>query len=153
MANTGFQITNTGLTAAAGAAPGGPYIHISRFRVGAGFNYTPDPTGTETNLHGSILYTSTPQSFSVIDSNTFDIVLQMDPTVGPFAFGEVAVDIDDGLGGFVMFASMAFDTLQTKDKAAGNQAGSIWRIHARLVLQQLPNICTVNVIKDRKSVV
>ena len=144
MSNSGLQITTGGLTAAASASPGGPYINIAQFRIGSGYNYTPDPAGGETNLHGTLLYTGVPTSYSVLNGNTCDIVLQMDPTIGPFNFGELAVDIWNGTS-FVMFASCAWTTLQEKLNAVGNQAGSIWRIHARMVLQQLPNICSVTI--------
>lgn len=138
--NTGFKITDVGLAAATLAGPSGPYINIAQFRVGSGFNYIPN--GTETGLAGTTLYTGVPLAFTQIGVDTIEVLLVMDPTVGPFNFGEVGIYLSTG----ELFALSVFSTLQEKLNVVGNQAGTRWAIRARLRLAQLPAICTVTIL-------
>jgi hypothetical protein len=144
MSNSGFQLTNAGLAKASIALPGGPYIHVSQFKVGSAFGYTPAVDGSETALHGSILYTSTPSTYSVSADGSIQIVLIMDKTVGPFSFGEIGLFLDDN----TMFASCTFSTLQEKVQAVGNQAGVTYLIRANILLKQTPAIVQVSVLNN-----
>lgn len=140
--NTGFKITNAGLAAASSATPTGPYINIAQFKVGSGVNYA--PTGNETGLQGTTLYTGVPTSFSIVDTDTIECLLIMDQTVGPFNFGEIGIYLSTGQ----LFALSVFTTLQEKLNLVGNQAGTRWIIRARLRLAQLPAVCTVTIINS-----
>ena len=150
MATTGFLITTGGQAQATVANPGGPYIHITQFRVGSGVNYVPagyvpnvSPT-TQSSLVGSTLYTGIPSAFTVVDADTIEVTLIIPPTVLSFSFGEVGVYLEDG----TLFAICVFDSLQQHVHAAGNQAGTTWKIRARLKLQQIPAICNVTLINS-----
>lgn len=146
MANTGLVITNDGLAVASTAAPGGPYIHITEFRVGDGFNYT--PVETDTDLHGNLLYTGGVTNYYVVDYDTIELILFMDASIGPFSFGEVGIYLDDG----TLFALCAWDSLQEKLRAIGNQAGTQWRIRARLTLAAASVVCQVDVITSTQII-
>lgn len=155
MSSTGFLITTGGQAAATVANPGGPYINITQFRIGSGVNYTPVgyvpgvSATTQSALVGTTLYTSAPAAYTVVppanpgdDPDTIELLLLIPPTQPSFLFGEVGVFLDDG----TLFAICVFSSLQEHVHAAGNQAGTAWRIRARLKLQQLPAICNVELI-------
>lgn len=142
MSNSGFLMTDAGLADAGASSPSGPYFHVDSFKVASGFGYT--PTRGMTSLTGSTLYTGTPQSFSVVDSDTVDVVLLMDPSVGTFQFGEIGLYSSSG----VLMAVCVFSTLQEKVRAVGVQAGNAWKIHARLKMAQAPAICMITVINS-----
>lgn len=139
MADPKFEITQIGLNTASAATPTGPYIDIVEFRVGSGFNYT--PSTSDTALHGTLLYSGVPYSYQILSDDTIDILLVMETNVGPFSFGEVGLYLPGG----VLFALAAFDTLQEKFAALGNQIGSRWKIHALLKLAQAPAIIQVTI--------
>jgi hypothetical protein len=138
--NTGFVITDAGNAAATIATPGGPYIHITQFKVGSGSNYT--PSALDTNIHGTLLYTGGITNYYVVDYQTIELILFMDATVGPFDFGEIGIYLADG----TLFALCSWNTLQNKIRAIGTQAGTQWRIRARLKLARAPVVCQVDVI-------
>lgn len=142
MSNSGFWLTDAGLASAAASSPTGPFLHVNSFRCGSGVNYT--PTRGQTSLSGSVVYTGTPLTYTVIDGDTIDVVLQMDLSIGPFLFGEVGLYDNAN----VLLAVCTFSTLQDKVRTIGNQAGNIWRVHARLKLAQAPVICMVTVINS-----
>ncbi len=148
MSSTGFLITTGGQAAATIANPGGPYINITEFRAGSGVGYTPvgyvpgvSPT-TQSALVGSTLYTSAPSAYTVVTSDTIELLLLIPPTQPSFFFGELGIYLDDG----TLFAICVFTTLQEHVHAAGNQAGTLWRIRARLKLAQIPAICNVELL-------
>jgi hypothetical protein len=142
MSNSGFLLTDAGLADAGASSPSGPYFHINSFRVGSGVNYT--PTRDMTALVGTVLYTGTPQTYSIVDEDTVDVLLVMDNTVGPFDFGEIGLYSNSN----TLLAVLTFTELQNKVRAVGNQAGNIWRIHARMKLAQAPVIVTVTVLNS-----
>ena len=139
MANSGFLWTDQGLAAVTVANPGGPYIHVASFRLGSGFGYV--PTRGQTALRGSLLYTSTPATYTVVDADTIDVILAVEVNIGDFSFGEIGLYNDNN----ILLATCVFDSLQEKVRAVGNQAGNRYRIHARLKLAQAPAVCIVNV--------
>lgn len=151
MASTGFLITTGGQAAATVANPGGPYINIVEFRAGSAVNYTPvgyvpGVSATSQNaLVGSTLYTSAPTTYTVVDADTIELTLVIPPTVSSFNFGELGIY----LAGGVLFAICVFDSLQEHVHAVGNQAGTTWKIRARLRLAQIPAICNVTLINSQ----
>ena len=142
--NTGFVITNAGNAVATTATPAGPFIHITEFRVGSGVNYT--PVGSDTALHGTTLYTGGITNYYVVASDTVELICFMDATIGPFDFGEIGIYLNDG----TLFALAAFDVLQNKMRAVGNQAGTQWRIRARIKLADAAVLCQVDVITSNQ---
>lgn len=142
--NTGFVISDAGNAAATIATPAGPYIHITQFKVTDAFNWTPN--GTETVLPGTVKYIGGVTNYYIVDYDTIELILFMDGTVGPFNFGTIGIYLQDG----TLFATSAFDTLQEKIKAVGNQGGTQWRIRARLKLARASVVCQVNVITSNQ---
>jgi hypothetical protein len=142
MSNSGFLLTDAGLADASASSPTGPFLHINNFRCGSGFNYSPNRS--QTALVGAVLYTGTPLTYTVIDGDTIDVVLQMDNSVGPFDFGEIGLYSNTN----VLLAICTFSGLQAKVRAVGSQGGNIWRVHARIKLAQAPVVCIVTVINS-----
>jgi hypothetical protein len=155
MSSTGFLITTGGQAAATVANPGGPYIRITEWRAGSGVNYIPVgyvpgvSATTQSAMVGSTLYTSAPAAYTIVppadpgdDPDTIELLLLIPPTVPSFFFGEISIWLEDG----TMFAICVFSSLQEHVHAAGNQAGTVWRIRSRLKLQQLPAICSVELL-------
>lgn len=138
--NTGFVITDVGNAAASSASPKGPLIHITQFKVSDAVNLTPD--GTETALPGNILHTGVVANYYVVAYDTIELILFMDATVGPFLFGSLGIYLEDG----TLFALCSYDTLQQKARAVGVQAGTQWRIRARLKFARASVVCQVDVI-------
>ncbi len=145
MASTGFIVTQAGLAAASISTPGGPYINITQFRVGSSFGYTPpgyvpgvSPT-TQTALVGSTLYQAAPVGYTVIDADTIELTCLIPSSTVSFQFGEIGLYLSGG----TLFAICVFDALQQHERAVGNQAGTNWKIRARLRLTQIPAICSV----------
>lgn len=141
--NSGFLITDIGLAAATAATPTGPYIHITEFRVSSAVGY--EPLRSMTTLPGTILHTGVPSSYVVIDEDTVEVLLQMDPTVGSFDFGTVGMYLASG----ELFAICVFDVLQQQIRAVGSQAGSTWKIRARLKLAQAATVVQVTLINSQ----
>jgi hypothetical protein len=140
MSNTGFLLTDAGLADAAASSPTGPYLHINNFRIGSAYGYAPNRGMKQ--MVGQTLHTGTPTSYTVIDKDTIDVLLVMDPSVGNFYFGEISIWSTSG----VMIGICVFSTLQEKVRALGTTAGNQWKIHARIKLQQAPAICMVTII-------
>ena len=139
MSNSGFLWTDPGLASVTTANPGGPYVHVASFRLGSAFGYT--PSRSQTSLHGTVLYTGVPATYTVVADDTIDVILGVEVNIGDFSFGEVGLYDDAN----VLIATCVFDSLQEKVRAVGNQAGNRYRIHARLKLAQAPAVCVVQV--------
>lgn len=133
-----FLITDLGLAVASVAKPQGPYIHITSFKIGSGFGYTPQET--DPGLNGNLLFTGQPTTYSNIGNNTIDIVLQIPPEAGPFDFGEVGVFLEDG----TMFAKAVFDTPQTKFSSLGTNVVNSYTFHCLLKLQQSVSVFQID---------
>jgi hypothetical protein len=139
MSNSGFLFTDAGLAQASVASPTGPKIVFQSFRLGDGVGYS--PSRSQTSLQGSVLYTGTPNTYTIVDGDTIDVVLGVDVNIGDFQFGEIGLYDPAN----VLLAVCVFDQLQEKIRAVGNQSGNRYRIHARLKLAQAPAICVVEV--------
>lgn len=123
-------ITNAGLAAAQVATPTGPYIHITKFRIGSGYGY--DATKDDVDINGNLLYEGVPTSYKYIGDNTLNIVCKIPADAGPFDFGEVAVDIE----GSVMFAKAVWPTPQRKYSSLGTNVLSTYTFNCLLKLEQ-----------------
>jgi hypothetical protein len=139
MAGPIFKITQVGLDAASIATPTGPFIEIASYKIGSGYNYT--PVVGDTDIHGALLHSGIPSSYSINSSGFIDIVMVMDIDVGPFQFGEIGLYLQSG----ELFALAAFETLQQKLVAGENQVGSRWKIHGLIKLAESAAIIDVTV--------
>jgi hypothetical protein len=108
------QLTNAG--AALLNANTGP-IQVSSFQLGSAFGYTPAPT--DTNIHGTLVYTGAPSQYFVVNSNVVKYTVILDYSLGPFSFGEIGLFTSTG----VLFALATGDELLSKipvTSAGGN---------------------------------
>lgn len=142
MSNSGFLLTDAGLAQASVASPTGPKIVIQSFRLASGSGY--NPARSQTSLQGTVLYTGTPNTYTVVDGDTIDVVLGVPINVGDFEFGEIGLYDPSN----VLLAVCVFTNLQEKIRAVGNQSGNRYRIHSRIKLAQAPAICVVEVINS-----
>lgn len=122
-----FQITGAGFAAAFAAQNNGPSIKITEFKIGGGFNYTPQ--SSDIALHGDTLYVGTPTAYRVIDQNTAEYTLRMDETVGSWQFGEIGLYLQDG----TLFAVAALQHKQWKIAYPGTDFNR-FKIKVRLVM-------------------
>jgi hypothetical protein len=99
------QLTNAG--AALLNANSGP-IQVSSYKLGSAFGYVPDPT--DTNIHGTLVYTGAPSQYFVVNSNVVKYSVVLDYSLGPFNFGEIGLFTSTG----VMFALATGDELLSK---------------------------------------
>lgn len=87
------------------------------FKIGSAFNYVPSPT--DTDIHGSTLFTGTIATPVVLNANVVKYTISMDNSVGDFDWGEVGFFYQGQL-----FALAVGNSLQLKQKvgqASGNQ--------------------------------
>jgi hypothetical protein len=129
-----FIITSAGLAVASTAGPAGPYIEITKFRVGSGVGYT--PTSADTALHGSMLYEGTPKGYNYVSDNTINVVCEIPYEIGTFKFGEVGVYLANG----TLFALAAFDALQDKYSISSSGIPHVVRLNCHLKLAQSPAV-------------
>lgn len=114
------QLTNAG--AALLAANSGP-IELSTFELGSAFGYIPEPT--DTNIHGSLIYTGAPSSFLVVNANVFKYSAYLDYDLGPFNFGELGLYTANG----TLFALASASALIAKQpESAGVYVGNSIRL-------------------------
>jgi hypothetical protein len=143
MAIPQFVITQAGLNAASAATPNGPYIQIVNFKIGSDVG-TPASLG-DTNIYGTTLYQAAPTSYTFLDADTLDILIEIPPNVGPFDFGEIGLF----LPGNVLFARCSFDQPQQKLQQTLNGVPNSWRVHCLLRLTQAPAVFQVTTSSSR----
>ena len=133
-------VTQVGMAAASVATPTGPFVHITGFRIGSAYGYT--PLDTDTNINGSLLYEGVPSAYRYVGNNTLDIILKIPPESGPYEFGEVTLD----LAGPVMFAKAVFETPQLKYSNLGSNVISTYTFHALIKLAQSVAIFQIDTV-------
>lgn len=131
-------VTDAGLEAASQATPVGPFIHITGFRIGSAYGYNPLPT--DTNINGDLLYSGVPTTYRYVGNNTINVICEIPAEVGPFQFGEVALDLQGG----VMFAKAAFAEPQIKYTSLGTNVLSTYTFNCLIKLDQSVAVFQVN---------
>lgn len=139
---TPFIITNVGLAAAAVAHPEGPFIHITQFRLGNAFNYTPQRT--DTGLNGTTVYIGTILNYNYIGDNTLKLDFDLPYSSGNFQFGEVGLYLASG----EMFAKSAFEVLQEKISNLTGVVGNRIKFSALIKLAQSTAVIQVTIEDD-----
>jgi hypothetical protein len=134
-----FRVTDAGLAAATSQANLGLRLTLTQFKLGSGFNYTPN--GTETALQGSILYTDNITGFKDMPDGSLVFVLSVLPAAGPFNFGEIGIYTDAGL----LFAVAAFPVLQAKYASLGSSVSSTFTFNCHMNLAQRATQFTMTV--------
>jgi microcystin-dependent protein len=139
-------VTNAGLAAASVATPQGPYIHITSFKIGSGYGYTPQPT--DVDINGNLLYQGAPTAYQNVGNNTINIICTIPPDAGPWDFGEVALFLDSG----VMFAKAVFATPQSKFSSLGTNVASAYVLNCLLKLQQSTAVFQISTVQGPPQV-
>lgn len=135
MAN--LQVTQVGLNAATSAEGLGLQLKLSRCRFGSAVNYVPAPDGSETDLHGTTVFTAAIASYKKdIATGVLEILVRLYPTDGTFAFGEFALDAEVSPGVFVTYATAALPQLLTKYNTPTANVPSTFTFTFTLRLQQ-----------------
>ena len=127
---TPFIITNVGLAAAAAAHPEGPFVHITQFRLGSAFNYTPQRT--DTGLNGSTVYIGSIATYTYIGDNTLKLDFDLPYSSGNFQFGEIGLYLASGQ----LFAKSAFEVQQEKISNLTGVVGNRIKFSALIKLAQ-----------------
>lgn len=116
-----FQLTSAALAQGADAAAHGLQMTISSFKIGSAFGYTPATDGSETALHGGILYAGSIDTYTEQSDGSLCMVCTLPAIAGPFEFGEIGIYLSNG----TLLASAAFPELITKfSSLASNVATS-----------------------------
>ena len=103
---------------AVGVLATNPTPQLDAFKIGSAYNYVPQPT--DTDIHGTTLFTGMIAPPSVLNANVVRYTVAMDTSVGDFNWGEVAFFYQGQL-----FALAVGNSLQAKTKVGattGNQA-------------------------------
>lgn len=138
MANIRFVVTNAGLQAAINAEQQGLKIVINKFTVGSGYGY--DPSASDTDLHGNMLYSGEPAKYRYVSPNTRLFVCQLPPEIGPFEFGEIGLWMDNG----VLFALCSFEQPIAKYSSIESTISSSVTFNCILTLSQGAASVTIN---------
>src|SRR5579859_5258366 len=110
------QLTDAG--AALLNANHGP-IQVSTYKLGSAFGYI--PAGSDTNIHGTTVYTGVPSQYFVVNANVVKYSVLLDYNLGPFQFGEIGIFTSTG----VLFALATGDELLNKLPISGQGGNSI----------------------------
>ncbi len=132
-----LQVTQVGLNAATSAEGLGLQLKLSRCRFGSAANYIPAPDGSETDLHGTTVFTAAIASYKKdIATGVLEILVRLYPTDGTFTFGEFALDAEVSPGVFVTYATAALPQLLTKYNTPTANVPSTFTFTFTLRLQQ-----------------
>jgi hypothetical protein len=99
------QLTDAG--AALLNANQGP-IQVSTYKLGSAYGYI--PAGSDTNIHGSLVYSGAPSQYFIVNANVVKYSVLLDYNLGPFDFGEIGIFTSTG----VLFALATGDELLHK---------------------------------------
>lgn len=128
--NLNALVTDVGLAAASIAKPDGPYIQIVKFKIGSGYGYT--PTRFDTGLQGNIVHEAPVTSYQHIPPKTLNVRCRLDPTVGPFEFGELGLYLPND----VCFAKVVFPKLQLKTSSLMSRVAASYTFNCLIKLEQ-----------------
>jgi hypothetical protein len=109
------QLTNAG--AALLNANTGP-ITLTAFKLGSAFGYIPEPT--DTNIHGSLIYSGVPSSPIAANANIVKYSAYLDYNLGPFTFGELGLFTSTGVLFALATGSEAIQKIQLTSGDPGN---------------------------------
>lgn len=117
------QLTDAG--AALLNANAGP-IQLSVAKLGSASGYV--PAGSDTNIHGAVVYTGVPSQFFVVNANIVKYSVYLDFDLGPLTFGELGLFTDTN----VLFALAANDVLLNKIPISAGVTGNSMRLDVYL---------------------
>jgi hypothetical protein len=134
---TQFVITVAGNAAVSAASPTGPFVNIVAFKIGSDFAAV--PSDLDTDVVGTVLYSSTPSSYASLDAQTVGVRCEIPASVGPFTFGNIGLF----LPGNVLFARASFGSPQQKQVGSISGVPNAWRITAALKFSQAPALFSI----------
>lgn len=114
-----LQLTNAGAALLNGNT--GP-ITLTTCTLGSAYNYIPNLT--DTNIHGSAVYSTAPSAPVAANANIVKYSVYLDYDVGSFSFGEFGLFTADG----TLFALGANNALVQKTSIASNGVGNSIRL-------------------------
>lgn len=100
-----LQLTNAAIT----ALQTNPALRPTTYKLGTGTGYV--PSASDTNIHGTQVYSSLLSNGDVINGNVLRYSIIMPFDIGPFQFGEVGLFTDTGM----LFALGVTDSVTNKD--------------------------------------
>lgn len=111
---------------AVGVLATNPVPQLDVFKIGSAYNYVPQPT--DTDIHGTTLFSGLISPPSVLNANVVRYTVSMDTSVGDFNWGEIAFFYQGQL-----FALAVGNSLQAKTKV-GASSGNQVRLDAFLTV-------------------
>lgn len=114
-----LQITDAGQAAL--DANAGP-VTLTLCKIGNGYNYIPSPT--DTDIHGTEVFSGVPAAPVSVNANVVKYGFYMDYSVGPFAWGEFGLFMENG----VLFALGCEQVLLQKLKQTSSDVGNSARL-------------------------
>jgi len=96
-------------------------VTVTSYKLGSAYGYIPQ--ATDTDIHGTLLFTGVPTAPITVNANVVKYSVYLDYTLGPFAFGEVGLFV-----GSTLFALAASDTLIQKNQTTSSSQGNAIRI-------------------------
>jgi len=131
-----FLITALGQVAIENAVANNTTVIISNYKLGSNFGYT--PVINQMGLTGLTLHTGALEGAVVIDPNNIKYIINLDTSIGHFAFGEIGLFLSNG----DMFAIDVLPNPVIKDKAGdttGTQLGNTIGLEAHLSMYGIYN--------------
>jgi hypothetical protein len=118
-----IQITDAGVALLQSSQ--GP-VALTLAKFGSGVNYTPEPT--DTNIHGTLVFSTAPTAPAVVSANIYRYSVIVDLSAPSFDFGEVGLFTSDG----TLFALCVSTELIHKLQLTANSFGNSLRLDAYL---------------------
>jgi hypothetical protein len=109
------QLTNAG--AALLTAAGSP-IERTSFELGSDYGYV--PAGTDTNIHGTEVYSGAPSPYVVVNANVVKYSVYLDYPLGPFYFGELGLYVNGTLFALAVSSVLIQKLATTTTAESGN---------------------------------
>lgn len=125
---TTFVLTEAGQNAISAASPTGPRVVITGFRLGDDDTTPATATGVGASLVGSLVFQGPVTSYSYFDANTIQVNLEIPALAGPFQYGEVVLDLEDG----TVLARFSYGSLRTKVESSTTGYANVTTIKALL---------------------
>jgi hypothetical protein len=113
-------LTTAGAALLASSSLASPLV-LTKFVLGNGVNYT--PSVSDTDIHGGPVNIGQPSAPNIVNANLLRYSIIIDPSSGPFDFGEVGL-----YQSTTLVALGSFSTLQHKVPASNNAIGGIVKI-------------------------
>lgn len=130
MAQAQFVLTDAGIAAVIQAEEKGLCVRITDYTLGSAYGY--EPSSSDTDMHGDLLYKGAPAKYKFIDQKTRLVVCEVPVEIGPFTFGEIALWLEDG----TLFALCALESAVEKYSSLESSVASSLTLNCLLTVDQ-----------------